>query len=89
VGRRVGQRDKRNWMSKATTISQAKVDEVKHATMDKLCKISSNPSNNFTLTSLLMIQQNIQGVQPGHIPLTIHVDHRQADNPYESHYEDN
>ena len=53
---------------------------------DKLHKISSNSSNNFTLTSLLKIQQNIQGSQPGHILLTIQIDHRQADHPYESCY---
>ena len=62
--------------------------EIKHATTNKLHEISSNSRNNFTLTSLLKIQENVQQAEPGHIPLTIHIDHRQADNPYESRYGD-
>ena len=66
-----------------------KVGEIKHAMREKLQQISTNPSNSFTLTSLLKIQQNMQCAEPGDAPLTILVNHRKADNPYESRYGEN
>ena len=66
-----------------------KVGEIKHAMREKLQQISANPSNSFTFTSLLKIQQNVQCAEPGDVPLTVLVDHRKADNSYESHYGEN
>jgi len=65
------------------------VGEIKDATTNKLPKISSNSRNIFTITSLLKVQENVQQAEPGHIPLTIHIDHRQANNPYQSCQGDN
>ena len=66
-----------------------KVGEIKHATRDKIQEILSNPSNSFTLTSMLKIQENVQCAEPGDVPHTIYVDCRKANNPYESCYGDN
>ena len=63
--------------------------EIKHVTTNKSHEISSNSRNNFTPTSLLKIQESVQQAEPANIPLTIRVNHRQADNPYESCYGDN
>jgi len=43
-----------------TEHSITKVGDIKHATTNKLCEISSNSRNNFTLTSLLKIQESVQ-----------------------------
>jgi len=66
-----------------------KVSEIKHAMREKLQQISTIPSNSFTLTSLLTIQQNVQCAKPGDLPLTILVNNGKADNPYESCYGEN
>jgi len=56
---------------------------------DKLQKVLCSTSNSFTLTSLLKIQVNVQHANPGDVPPTAHIDHRKANNLYQSCYGDN
>jgi len=50
-------------MSKQKQLAEhgiTKVGDIKHMTTNKLHEISSNSRNNFTLTSLLKIQESVQ-----------------------------
>ena len=43
-------------------------------------------SKKFTLTYLSKLKEQVQQAIPGDIPATVKIDHRQADNPFLSHY---
>ena len=89
VGRRGAWKSERNWEGKATTTECCRTYKCRphqKCSNKPATNIASNAGNSFSFTCLLKLQEQVQGGNPGNIPLNIIFNHRKARNPYLSHY---